>query len=174
MPDSATRKLYLTPLQTKLLFGYYFVVLVAAFSSACAVFVPGPLSRFDFIELSLIGSSSMACLGSAVYYARKLYKAVLGDILVTEPAGYELKAFATFVYFFARPLFSAAFALLIVIGIKSGLILSGAPRGGLSYGFVQLTMFLSFFVGFLSGRFIRQLEAWGERMLERVSAGDPK
>lgn len=174
MPEPLPRNLFLTPLQTKLLFGYYFAILVVAFASSCGIFVTGPLSRFDYIELSLIGSASMACLGSAVFYLRKLYKAVLSDTLVTENLQNNLKATATFVYFFARPLFSVAFALLIVIGAKSGLVLSGAPQGTLSYGFVQLTMFFSFFVGFLSGRFLRQLEAWGERMLEQVSASKYK
>lgn len=174
MTDPTPRKLYLTPTQAKVLFAYYFVTLVIAFGSACAVFIPGPLSRFEFIELAFIGSSSMACLGSAVFYIRKLYKAVLSDALVTENTKGNLKASATFVYFFARPLFSVAFSLLLVIGAKSGLVLSGAPQNGLNYGFVQLTMFFSFFVGFLSGRFIRQLETWGEKMLDRVSASEAK
>lgn len=168
------RALYLTTKQTKFLFFYYFIVLLAAFTSACGVFVPGPFSKFDYLELSLIGASSMACLGSSVYYTRKLYKSVLSNFLITNQSSEELKTYATFVYFFARPLFSLAFALLIVIGIKSGLVLSGAHQGELTYGFVQLTMFFSFFVGFLSGRFLRQLEAWGERMLDRVSAEQSK
>jgi len=97
---------------------------------------------------------------------------VLSDALTSENTQGNLKASATFAYFFARPLFSVAFSLLLVIGTKSGLVLSGAPQSGLNYGFIQLTMFFSFFVGFLSGRFIRQLETWGERMLDRVSASE--
>ena len=174
MTDPTPRKLYLTPTQTKVLFAYYFLTLVVAFGSACAIFIPGPLSRFEYIELAFIGSAAMACLGSAVFYIRKLYKAVLSDALITDNTKGNLKASATFVYFFARPLFSVAFSLLLVIGTKSGLVLSGAPQSGLNYGFIQLTMFFSFFVGFLSGRFIRQLETWGERMLDRVSASDAK
>lgn len=169
MTDPIPRKLFLTKTQTKVLFAYYLVALVLAFASACAIFIPGSLSNFEYIELAFIGSSSMACLGSSVFYIRKLYKDVLSDILVTENTKGDLKATATFVYFFARPLFSVAFSLLLVIGMKSGLVLSGATQSGLNYGFVQLTMFFSFFVGFLSGRFIRQLEVWGERMLDRVS-----
>jgi hypothetical protein len=174
--SSATEKrlLFLTPQQIKWLFAYYFLLLLAAFTSSCAIFIPGPLSRFEFMELALIGSSSMACLGSSVYYSRKLYKSVLSGAVIAPVEGANLKSFATFMYFFARPIFSVVFSLLIVIGVKSGLVLSGAHQGQLTYGFVQLTMFLSFFVGFLSGRFIRHLETWGERMLERVASGTVK
>jgi hypothetical protein len=174
MTELGNRKLYLTPTQTKVLFGYYFLILVSSFICATFVFVPGSLSGFGYIELSLIGSSAMACLGSAVFYLRKLYKAVLSDSLITEKLTENLKQSATFVYFSARPLFSIAFSLLLVIGMKSGLILSGATQSGLGYGFVQLTMFFSFFVGFLSGRFVRQLESWGEKMIERISESDTK
>lgn len=111
----------------------------------------------------------MASLGSAIYYLRKLYKQVLSDTLTTEAKQSHLKEAATFVYFIARPFFSIAFALLVVIGAKSGLILSGASHNTLGYGFVQMAMFFSFFVGFLTGRFIRRLESWGERILEKVS-----
>jgi len=110
----------------------------------------------------------MSSMGSAIYYIRKLYKQVLSENL-TEAKQSPLKEVATFVYFIARPFFSIAFALLVVIGMKSGLILSGASQSTLGYGFVQMTMFFSFFVGFLTGRFLRRLESWGERVLERVS-----
>lgn len=168
------RALYLTQRQTKTLFAYYFLTFISSFICALSVFIPDPLSTFNFLELALIGSSSMACLGSTIYYTRKLYKSVLSDLLVTCDSHQDLKAFATFIYFFARPLFSIAFALLVVIGVKSGLVLSGGPEAGLNYGFVQLTMFVSFFVGFLAGRFLRQLESWGERILEQVSSGGMK
>ena len=166
------KMLYLSPVQIKVLFGYYFLVLVLSFGSSCAVFVSGPFSVYGYIELAFIGSAAMASQGSSVFYIRKLYKSVLSDLLTTDGNGdsqWLMKAMATFVYFFARPLFSVAFSLLLVIGVKSGLILSGGAQNELGYGFVQLTMFLSFFVGFLSGRFVRQLEEWGGRILDRVS-----
>ena len=174
MTEPIQRTLYLTTAQTKVLFVYYFSTIVASFVSASAIFIPGRLSKFDYIEMALIGSSAMACLGSSIFYIRKLYKAVLSDSLTTENTKGQLKATATFVYFFARPIFSVAFSLLLVIGTKSGLILSGAHQEGLNYGFVQLTMFFSFFIGFLSGRFIRQLETLGERMLDRISNSEQK
>jgi hypothetical protein len=169
---SSARALYLSSRQVKTLFGYYFLILIASFATAVGVFIPGPLSKFGYVELSLIGSCAMACVGSSVFYLRKLYKSVLNDALVTDTDGSPLKAAASFIYFAARPLFAIAFALLVVIGIKSGLVLSGAPQTGLNYGFIQLTMFFSFFVGFLAGKFVRQLESWGETMLQRLTAED--
>jgi hypothetical protein len=165
------RSLYLTKPQTKALFLYYFLLLFTGFGFSVAVFVPGPFSNFGYVELAFFGSASMACLGSAIFYMRKLYKAVLNNSLIIEDSKGDLKFISTFVYFFARPFFSISFALLIVIGVKSGLVLTAGAQSNFNYGFVQLTMFVSFFIGFLSGRFLRHLEGWGERVLEQVSKG---
>lgn len=171
MDEARSRTLFLKRSHVSLLFIYYCVLLIAAGTASAAVFIPGDLSYFDFMGLAIIGSSSIACAGSAIYYFRKLYKTILQQSLVLVETNDDPRTLATLAYFFARPLFSIIFALLVVIGIRSGLALSSAKSTTLDYGFVQMTMFFSFFVGFLSGRFIRRLEVWGESMIKHLSSG---
>ena len=171
MREDSARVLFLSSRQVKGIFVFYFIALVICFSISCAIFFDGLLDAFNYFELSIIGSCSIACMGSSIYYIRKLYKLVLNGPLVTDRAGNQLKSLATLVYFVARPIFSMAFSLLVVIGLKSGLIVSGAAHSSLGQEFVQASMFFSFFVGFLSGRFIRRLESWGEDVVERISGG---
>lgn len=169
MSGETFRKLVLERWQIVFLFIYYALLASSGSFASAAVFIPGPLSHFDLLSLAIVGSASMACSGSAIFYFRKLYKSILRGSLTVTSTTTDLNAIATFAYFVARPLFSVIFALLIVIGIKSGLALSGAAPANIGYGYVQMTMFFSFFAGFLSGRFIRKLETWGERMIDRLS-----
>lgn len=170
MVESRSRTLFLKRSQVSLLFVYYWFLLIAAGTASVAVFFPGDLSYYDFMGLAVIGSGSIACAGSSIFYLRKLYKTILGGSLVLVETNGDPRTLATLSYFLARPLFSIIFALLVVIGIRSGLAVSSARPTTIDYGFVQMTMFFSFFVGFLSGRFIRKLEVWGESMIERLSS----
>ena len=160
MTDEPARKLVLKRWQIVFLFVYYLFLALGGSIASASVFIPGPMSHFDFMGLAIIGSACMACAGSAIFYFRKLYKSILQGSLTEASVPSDLNALASFAYFFARPMFSIIFALIVVIGIKSGLVLSGAAPENAGYGYVQMTMFFSFFVGFLSGRFIRHLENW--------------
>ncbi len=110
----------------------------------------------------------MALGGSAIYYTRKLYKSCFQDSkLEIIKTGYYKEKLATMVYFVSRPIFSAIFAILLIIGMKSGIIFSSENKVDLSERFVYLVMFLSFFLGFLSGKFINKLENNGTKYLDR-------
>jgi hypothetical protein len=74
----------------------------------------------------------------------------------------------TLIYFIARPLFSLGFALLVVIGTRAGFYLLTEAAADLTSGFQYTTMFVSFFAGFLSGRFVKQLESSGELIIEKL------
>jgi hypothetical protein len=164
-----TRSLWLRRSQINFLFGYYGILSIVSTLAAATVFIPGPMSGFDFMTLAIVGSGSMACAGSGIYYLRKLYKILLQETLVVTADKEDMRPLATFAYFIARPMFSIIFALVVVIGIRSGLALSSSKPTAIDYGFVQLCMFFSFFCGFLSGRFLRKLETWGESMIDRLS-----
>lgn len=169
MSNQLMRQLFLRRWQIVFLFIYYAFLALSGCLVSAAIFIPGPFAYFDFLGLAIVGSISMACSGSAIFYFRKLYKSLLNGSLTETNAVDDLKALATYAYFVARPLFSVIFALLIAIGLKSGLALSGAGAAAIGYGYVQMTMFFSFFVGFLSGRFIRKLETLGERVIDRLT-----
>ena len=71
--------------------------------------------------------------------------------------------------FIGRPFFSIGFSLLVVLGLQSGMMMASDESPELGAGFVHIAMFLSFFVGFLSGKFIKRLEVYGENLLDKIT-----
>ena len=56
----------------------------------------------------------------------------------------------------------------MVIGLRSGFLLTAKGPIELNTGFIYMSMFFSFFVGFLSGRFVKHLEQSGEKVISKV------
>lgn len=165
------RTLYLTNIWTTLLFAYYFIVLVAGVALSVLALLPDIAyeNRPSILHLSVMGSIGMAANGAAIFYIRKLYKLCFADNLdLSSGKNIYARQLGTIVYFFGRPLFSIGFSILVVIGLRSGFLLTTEEPAELNTGFVYMSMFLSFFVGFLSGRFVKQLEQIGEKTLSKV------
>jgi len=119
----------------------------------------------------------MACNGSSIFYIRKLYKLCFLDYLQqpsTDSENTLLRRLGTTAYFLTRPVFSLGFAILIVIVLSSTFSLTNKKPLELDTGFIYLTMFVSFFGGFLSGHFIKVLETKGEDILNRQLFRGPK
>lgn len=152
------------------LLAYFFSIMMISFVLSCSVFFDGAFDGHDYLELAIIGSCSISCMGCSVFYLRKIYKSILnGYILEDSSAG--LKAVASLTYYIARPFFAMTFALLVVIVTRAGAAVSGSESEPESLNFVQSVMIVSFFVGFLSGRFLRTLEGWGGNVIEKFSKG---
>ena len=164
------RKLYLTNTWVLSLFIYYLLVFIAGICLSIIALLPdlAGIEKSDITKVALIGSIGMACIGSSIFYIRKLYKLCFKEHVTIEKDTY-LKRVGTIVYFLARPIFSLGFSILVVIGLQSGFMLTSNKPLDLNNGFVYITMFASFFVGFLSGRFIKQLESSGEKIIKKVS-----
>lgn len=165
------RNLYLTNSWITCLFLYYFITLVFGFLLSLLALQPEHFftNNNNILRLSIIGSIGMALNGSAIFYIRKLYKLCFAENLKLDgPSNTYVRRLGTVIYFFARPLFSVGFSILVVIGLQSGFMLTSSKPLELNSGFVYLTMFLSFFVGFLSGKFIKKLENSGDKILDKV------
>jgi len=166
-----SRQLYLTNRWILILFVYYFIVIIAGSLLAILALVPSTLfnSAPSIFSLGLIGSAGMAANGSGIFYMRKLYKLCFAESLMISSSVTDYpKLLGTIIYFIARPLFSVGFAILVVIGVRAGFFLTIEGPAQLTSGFVYATMFVSFFVGFLSGRFIKQLEKSGSSVIEKL------
>ncbi len=165
------RPLYLTNKWITILFGYYFIVLsIGVFLSVLAL-LPGILYKTEpsVLYLAIVGSIGMSANGSAIFYIRKLYKLCFSETLdLSDGKNMYAKRLGTIVYFFARPLFSIGFSILVVISLRSGFLLTAKGPIELNTGFIYMSMFFSFFVGFLSGRFVKQLEQSGEKVISKV------
>jgi hypothetical protein len=168
---TSNRTLYLSARWTTFLFFYYFVVLVLGVGLAIFALLPDLwyAEQPSVLHLALMGSVGMASNGAAIFYIRKLYKLCFSPYLSLSngPEQY-IRRLGTIVYFVGRPLFSVGFSLLVVIGIRSGFMLTTNGPVELNTGFVYMSMFFSFFAGFLSGRFVKQLEQSGERFVKKV------
>lgn len=172
MPEE--KKLYLSNPWVTGLFIYYFIVFLLGFFLAILALVPKIIyvAEQSVLHLALIGSIGMASNGSAIFYIRKLYKLCFKEnIGIDDAENTYIRRLGTIVYFIARPLFGIGFSVLVVIGLQSGFMLTSTKPIELNTGFIYLTMFISFFVGFLAGRFVNKLEVRGDKMLDKVLLG---
>lgn len=157
----AKTPLHIPNVWVKTLFIYYFFIFAGGNLTAIAVVLPildlqGGPTAYSF---ALIGSFGMACSGSSIFYIRKLYKScITSDFIDSNEQGDSLRRLGAIIYYFARPLFAISFSLLTVVGFKVGLVVISAESIELNYNFTYVAMFTSFFIGFSTGKFIRQLE----------------
>lgn len=156
------RKLYLNKTLVYWLIGYYLFIFLFGFIGAISVL--GNLCnryycfRFeDHFMSAMLGSAFIAISSASVAYMRKVYKECFISSDNQHDSNSELVQLGTAIYFFTRPFFAAIFSLLIVLGVYGGLIGSTAEFD-LDKGYTYLCMFLSFNVGFFSGKFIDRLE----------------
>ena len=165
------RVLYLTNIWTTVLLLYYFVVLVVGIFLAIFALLPEIIyeKNKSILHLAIMGSVGMAANGAAIFYIRKLYKLCFAENFnLSGGENIYARRLGTIVYFVCRPLFSIGFSILVVIGLRSGFLLTTEGPLELNDGFIYLTMYFSFFVGFLSGRFVKKLEQLGEKVIAKV------
>jgi hypothetical protein len=118
---------------------------------------------------SILITITTSVLGSTIFYVRKLYKACINlDIQIPVSGEDAIRQIGVFFYFFLRPIFSGAFAVIVLIIIKSGIsILSNSKT--LSSEFYYLSIAISFFIGFSCGDLIDKFEELGRKIVTKVS-----
>jgi hypothetical protein len=169
MENNINRKLYITKHWVIALFIYYIVLFFVSLLSMGYVLFNSNSINLDIFEQALLGSASMALAAACAAYMRKLYKLCFNFSSGQDDVDQLfLKRMGTVLYFIIRPLFSILFSTLVVIGIRSGIILSSSSELKLDEGFLYLTMASSFYVGFLSGDFIKKLESKGQKKLDSL------
>ena len=169
MSSDNKRKLYITKNWVIGILLYYLIIfLVASMGTGCVLLL-GNSSGLSIFNQALLGSTSIALAAASAAYIRKLYKLCFNFSSEQDDADQLfLKRLGTVVYFVVRPLFSILFAILVVAGVRSGIILSSSSDLNLDEGFIYLTMVSSFYVGFLSGDFIKKLESKGQKKLDSL------
>lgn len=169
MAEDEDRKLYITKNWVVIIFVYYLILFIASSIGTGYVLFYGASLGLDSFKQAILGSASIALAAACAAYIRKLYKLCFNFSSAQD--GDEqlfLKRMGTIVYFIIRPLFSILFSALVVTGIRSGIILSSSSELLLDEGFIYLTMVSSFYVGFLSGDFIKKLESKGQKKLDSL------
>lgn len=142
--------------------------LIASIGAGCVLLLDTS-TNLSIFKQALLGSTSIALAAASAAYIRKLYKLCFNFSSEHDSVDQLfLKRLGTVVYFIVRPLFSILFAILVVAGIRSGIKLSSSSGLKLDEGFIYLTMVSSFYVGFLSGDFIKKLESKGQKKLDSL------
>lgn len=119
------------------------------------------------IAFAIIGSISTNLMACSIFYIRKIYKLFLSSSFILQDQG-SLKTKGTILYFIIRPIFSVCFTLLLIIGLKAGLINIFQNDNTISSSFTDVCMFISFFIGFSSGKFLESIEKKSEIMAESL------
>jgi len=120
--------------------------------------------------IALIGSLSISTIGSSTFYIRKMYKKCINSE-INQPGdgiGDKIQQLGVTVYFAIRPVFALGFSILVVIGLKAGMLTMAQNDSTLSVGFIYTAMFFSFFCGFSSGELINILERFGSTVLNNL------
>lgn len=120
-----------------------------------------------YIILTLIGSFGTCLVGSSIYYIRKIYKSCI-QVKFSTPEKTDqdkLQRIGTIVYFVFRPIFAIGFVVLVVLAIEVGIVSMAKTVDGISEGFINVCMFISFFIGFSTGNFISRVEKKSDSMV---------
>jgi len=168
MEQAQERKLYITKQWVLVIFAYYILLFLCGVSIGVYVLLYCEPTAESVFQRSLIGSISTGITASSVCYIRKLYKLCFRFHSEQETEDQLfLKRLGTIVYFIARPLFAIAFSIFVVVGIRSGLLLATSELK-LDEGYFYMTLSISFYVGFLSGDFIKKLESSGSKAFDKL------
>lgn len=147
---------------------YYFLSFTIGLA-ATAITIINPICSSNPMLPLVVGGSGMSLIGSSVYYMRKIYKACLSDGLhLSNESATFLKRLGTLMYLFARPLFGVGFALLVVVGMKAGIVTTTKGDVETSEGFFFMTMFFCFFAGFAAGRILNRLDTQSASIANQV------
>lgn len=121
---------------------------------------------------ALYGVVSTSMLGCSIYYVRKLYKMCIGNRVIfldkSSDNASKLRNIGAMIYFLMRPVFAVSFSIVVFLGLRSGMISISNNQGNLTLNFIYLSMFISFFIGFSSGKFLESLQEKSEHIIESL------
>ena len=163
-------KYYITTRRIRLILIYYILLcLVGLFFSFVALSPDFILSYTpDIMLLALIGSLGMSTVGSTIFYIRRIYKICIRNQIEQPDNKSTICQLGITIYFIIRPVFALGFAVLVVVGILAGMLNIALKDAVLSYNFIYLCMFVSFFSGFSTGTIITLLEKFGLAFLRKI------
>lgn len=150
---------------------YYIIVFLLGITlSIVILFENNPFfSHLSIMNQTIFGSIGITFVGSSIFYIRKLYKSCIKcEISFPIDKNDKLRQIGVMSYFLFRPLFSLCFTILVILGLKSGIFIIASKNIELEVGFMYLSMFFSFFVGFSSGFFLNILESAGIEILSKL------
>ena len=158
---NATTKNYLPPSLVNALAIYLALLLVGGGVVLIALLAGAEWGGWWFKSAPGNGFLAAICggvVGSSIYYLRKLYKIM--HLPKPQKIGQndEMRALGYAIYFFARPLFAAAFGFISVVALQAGHKFISQSPDLKEVNFLYACSTLGFLVGFSCGKVINYLE----------------
>lgn len=174
MKSTSWSELKLTKRNILLINIYYYILFIATLAVTIWVLINAwvggnAIEQGKVMMYSIYGCISTSILGCSCYYTRKLYKLKLAGKLYypQENKGEELKVLGALSYFLSRPLYASTFSIIAIIGIKCGLMNFSLNQVEISSSFIEVTMFICFFIGFGTGKFLNLVESKTEDIIDK-------
>lgn len=168
------RELKLTKKSVLFIDIYYYILLVIALALTIRILIntwaySDVIDQGKIMMYSIYGCIATSVLGCSCYYTRKLYRLKLAGKLCypKEKSEEELKILGAISYFLSRPLYAMVFSIISIIGIKCGLMSFSLQKVEISASFIEVTMFICFFIGFGTGKFLSLVENKTEDILDK-------
>ncbi|NRT76276.1 hypothetical protein [Clostridium beijerinckii] len=146
------------------LFIYYFILLILTVLNTIYILYIHYLNLSNDTNFTenfnniLSGCISFSICASCIYYIRKLYKLSLANrIEIFSTNNADLIHIGTLCYFIIRPWFAGVFSIILFLGLNSGILIVSGNNNSTNK-LMDLYIFLSFFVGFSSGKFLHYIE----------------
>lgn len=151
---------------------YYVVLLIIGFGLTLTTMLNETFCIIDNTKitlLALLAGFGTALLGSTMYYLRKIYKSCINAEMESPNTEEDkIRQIGVLSYYYLRPLFAIIFSLIFHIALKESVNLVALEETSLSYSFIYLMAFLSFFAGFASGDLITYFEAKSAEISKRA------
>lgn len=154
---------------------YYYLLLILSFIMSTICMLKGNTldvssNQIEILSVAVVGAISMSILGCSCFYIRKLYKLKLGNKIhiMAEDIDEIGEVLGAISYLISRPIYSAIFALVVILGMKSGLMGISSYDVQLAPSFIDLIMFICFFIGFGTGRVLNLVESKTEDILNNT------
>ena len=152
------------------LFTYYLILLILGLVlSILALLHESLLNEYSITFRAILGGIGFSLIGSTIFYLRKLYKSCI-NLDISPPLNKDdiSRKIGVIFYFILRPIFSVSFSILIILLLKVSVTIVTIKEPVLDVGFIYLTLFLSFFSGFSSGKFLSQLDNKGVAIIKKI------
>lgn len=148
---------------------YFFIINHSSrvYVNISPAFLSASKTELNILSFTLIACISTSIMGCSIFYIRKLYKLALSESLdpLIESKNFNIKEYASLIYFFTRPLYSVCFAIITLIGINAGL-LNVSSGVELNNTFCDLIMFITFFIGFATGKFLTFVKDKSDKIIK--------
>ena len=149
---------------------YYTVILIGGliFTVSIACSLSSEMDKSILLYNTFLNSVSVSSVLCSIQYIRRIYKACITERIDVENHTY--KSIGYVLYFFFRPFFAAAFSIVAVFAMLSGMfVVTSNLDYILNEKFLYICTIVSAFIGYSIGSVVNKFEQIGTDRIEKFS-----